>query len=98
MARTVSDDVRVIDLDKPQKMAELISNEKPSAVIWASDSASKKTAPQVAAILNLGLCADCTRLESDGDTLIMYRPAFSGNVIAKIKALFAKDKKEEDEK
>ena len=41
-------------------------------------------APQVAALLQTGLCADCTALETDGTNLYLYRPAFSGNVIAKI--------------
>ena len=40
----------------------------------------------VAARLNLGLCADCTLLETDGQELYMYRPALSGSVIAKIKS------------
>ena len=34
--------------------------------------------------MNLGLCADCTLLETDGENLFMYRPALSGSVIAKI--------------
>ena len=38
-------------------------------------------------MLNLGLCADCTLLETDGNELIMYRPALSGSIIAKIVSL-----------
>jgi electron transfer flavoprotein alpha subunit len=38
-------------------------------------------------MLSLGLCADCTVLETDGTELYMYRPALSGSVIAKIKSL-----------
>jgi electron transfer flavoprotein alpha subunit len=34
--------------------------------------------------MGLGLCADCTALEADGDNLVMYRPALSGSLIAKI--------------
>ena len=41
----------------------------------------------MSAMLNLGLCADCTRLETDGKELIMYRPALSGSIIAKIVSL-----------
>lgn len=84
MAETVSESVRVIEPDTPQNIAELIRKENPSVVLWASDSYSKATAPQVAAMLKTGLCADCTALETDGDNLYMYRPAFSGNIIAKI--------------
>ena len=38
-------------------------------------------------MLKTGLCADCTQLEADGDTLLMYRPARGGNIYAKIKCL-----------
>jgi electron transfer flavoprotein alpha subunit len=38
-------------------------------------------------MLQTGLCADCTALETDGKDLFMYRPAFSGNVIAKIRCV-----------
>ncbi len=84
MAKTVSEDITVIQPDEPEKIAALIEKENPRAVLWASDIYAKRTAPQVAAILKTGLCADCTALESDGESLFMYRPAFSGNVIAKI--------------
>ena len=92
MAETISDDITVIDKEHAELLGEgfiqafatEILNKKPSAVLWDSDAWSKKTAPQVAAILQTGLCADCTALETDGTSLYMYRPAFSGNVIAKI--------------
>lgn len=84
MAQTISDDITVIELDTPENMAKSINEGNPSAVLWASDILSKRIAPQVAAILKTGLCADCTALETDGENLFMYRPAFSGNVIAKI--------------
>ena len=61
-----------------------IKERQPSAILWDSDPWSKKIAPQVAALLQTGLCADCTALETDGENLYMYRPAFSGNIIAKI--------------
>lgn len=92
MAETISDDITVIDKEQAELLGESfmqafateILNKKPSAVLWDSDAWSKKTAPQIAAILQTGLCADCTALETDGTNLFMYRPAFSGNVIAKI--------------
>lgn len=85
MARTISDNITVIPPSDADAIARLAMEQKPSVIIWASDRWSKRTAPQVAAILQTGLCADCTLLETDGTTLFMYRPAFSGNVIAKIK-------------
>ena len=84
MAETVAENIRVIPLLSPEEITELIKEEQPGVVLWASDAYSKTTAPQVASMLRTGLCADCTALETDGDNLFMYRPAFSGNIIAKI--------------
>ena len=92
MAETVSDDIRVINKQVVETsdenfifdFVERIKKEQPSVVLWDSDAWSKKTAPKVAALLQTGLCADCTALETDGENLYMYRPAFSGNIIAKI--------------
>lgn len=64
--------------------AAYVQGKQPEVILWGSDSWSKAVAPQVAAILRTGLCADCTALETDGDKLFMYRPAFSGNIVAKI--------------
>lgn len=83
-AKTVGENITVIDPDTPEKTAKKIRTGHPDAVLWGSDIKSKALAPQVAALLNTGLCADCTALETDGETLYMYRPACSGNIIAKI--------------
>ena len=74
-------------LSTADEIAKLIEEKQPSAVLWGSDSKSKRLSSQVAAKLNLGLCADCTLLETDGEELLMYRPALSGSIIAKIKSL-----------
>ena len=92
MAETISSDICVIDREGAEDMgdrfaelfAALVRKEQPSVVLWDSDAWSKGEAPKVAALLRTGLCADCTALETDGDNLYMYRPAFSGNIIAKI--------------
>lgn len=84
-ANTVAESITVIQIDTPEKMTEAIRGGKPDAVLWGSDPLSKAVAPQVAALLKTGLCADCTALETDGETLYMYRPACSGNIIAKIR-------------
>lgn len=86
-AKSISEDITVIDKTDEETIAEIIKNEKPNAVLWASDFWSKKTSARVAARLNLGLCADCTSLQTDGVDLFMIRPALSGSVIAKIKSL-----------
>lgn len=86
-AETVSDDITVLEKTDAETIAETIKAQKPNAVLWASDAWSKETAAKVAAMLDLGLCADCTTLETDGEQLIMYRPALSGSIIAKIVSL-----------
>lgn len=86
-AQTVSDDITVLEKTDAETIAEIIKAQKPNAVLWASDAWSKETAAKVAAILDLGLCADCTTLETDWEQLIMYRPALSGSIIAKIVSL-----------
>lgn len=92
MAETISDDITVVDKAEAERQGdnfllhfvENVKKEQPSVVLWDSDTWSKKMAPRVAALLQTGLCADCTALETDGENLHMYRPAFSGNIIAKI--------------
>jgi len=85
-ARSVGNDITVIPLSDANTVAERIKALDPSAVLWGSDAASKRIAAQVAAMLSLGLCADCTRLEAESGELMMYRPALSGSTIAKIKS------------
>lgn len=87
MAKTVSESVTVWEIDSAEKIVGRIKAEAPEVILWGSDFVSKRISAQVAAMLGLGLCADCTRLETDGDELFMYRPAFSGNIIAKIKCV-----------
>lgn len=86
-AESVSDDITVLALTDAEDIACQITALAPSAVLWGSDTKSKRIAAQVAAKLDLGLCADCTRLECEGGELMMIRPALSGSVIAKIKSL-----------
>ncbi|MDR0337253.1 MAG: FAD-binding protein [Planctomycetaceae bacterium] len=76
----------VLSLEK--RSAEEIATEsqrkKPDVILWNADTWGRKTASQVATILETGLCADCIDLATDGNALIMYRPAYAGNKIAKI--------------
>lgn len=92
MAETISDDITVFDRleaesqgdDFATSFVKRICEREPAAVLWDSDAWSKRMAARIAAMLQTGLCADCTKLETDGEHLYMYRPAFSGNIIAKI--------------
>lgn len=86
-AEMVSDDITVLPLTDANDLAKKIIELKPNSVLWGSDSLSKKLSAQVGAMLGLGLCADCTLLETDGEKLMMYRPALSGSIIAKIESL-----------
>lgn len=87
LARTVSDDITVIGLESVDALVKMIEEKRPSAVLFGSDAVSKRTSAALAARLSLGLCADLTALECDNGELIMYRPALSGSIIAKIKSL-----------
>ncbi len=83
-AYAIAENVTVIYEADPVKIAELAIEKKPSVILWNADLWGRKNAPVVSAILQTGLCADCTHLETDGEKLYMYRPAKSGNIIAKI--------------
>ncbi len=86
-AKTVAEKVIEIPLTDAEDITQRILEIDPSAVLWGSDTRSKRLAAVVAAKMKLGLCADCTLLECEADELMMYRPALSGSVIAKIKSL-----------
>ncbi len=87
MAEAVSDDITELPLSDEDTLIEQIRALAPNAVLWGSDPRSKALAGRISARLGLGLCADCTSLEAEGDTLVMYRPALSGSVLAKIVSL-----------
>ena len=86
-AQSVSENIMALPFAPAEELARRIREEAPSAVLWGSDDLSKELAAKVSALLSLGLCADCTALEADGDTLVMYRPALAGSLIAKIISL-----------
>ncbi|MBR2340378.1 MAG: FAD-binding protein [Clostridia bacterium] len=85
-ARTVCDKITVIDMTDADDIALKIREKSPDAVLWGSDSRSKELSARVSAMLGLGLCADCTELSVENGRLIMYRPALSGSIIAKIES------------
>lgn len=84
MARRIAKNVRVIASTDVAEIATLAKEEKPDVILWDSGLWGRRYAPQVAAMLETGLCADCTALETDGRKLFMYRPAFAGSIMAKI--------------
>lgn len=86
-AEAIAESVRVFAEDNPRKIAELAEKENPEVILWNADLKGRRNAPITAALLKTGLCADCTKLETDGKKLYMYRPAKSGNVTAKIECV-----------
>ena len=86
-AKEISEEVILIEKSEPREIYEKATHENPDVILWNADFWGRKNAPIVAAMLNTGLCADCTMLETDGENLIMYRPAQGGNITAKIKCV-----------
>lgn len=86
-AKEISEKVILLDKLTPQAIYEKAIIDKPDVILWNADLWGRRNAPIVAAMLNTGLCADCTMLETDGESLIMYRPAQGGNITAKIKCV-----------
>lgn len=84
-AHEIAEEVIFVEKSDAKVIAQKALEQKPSVILWNADIWGRKTAPQVAAILKTGLCADCTMLEAENDNLIMYRPAQGGNITAKIK-------------
>ena len=65
--------------------ADFIEKVKPSAILVGATGIGRSLAPRVAARFRTGLTADCTSLEMrNGKELIQIRPAFGGNIMARI--------------
>ena len=83
-AYAIAENVEIIKEKNPYKIAELAKEMKPEVILWNADLEGRRNAPIVSALLKTGLCADCTKLETDGKRLYMYRPTKGGNIMAKI--------------
>lgn len=83
-ARAIAKHVVLLPKDTPQSIAGKAIEKKPEVILWNADFWGRRNAPIVQALLQTGLCADCTELETDGTRLYMIRPARGGNVTAKI--------------
>lgn len=80
---TIAHSVKVIEETDTKKIAQLVAEDE--VVLWKADLWGRNHAPVVQALLNTGLCADCTQLEIENGEFYMYRPARSGSITAKIK-------------
>ena len=83
-AQNLAESVTLIESTDPVEIANLAKQKRPEVILWPADLWGRKTAPQTAALLQTGLCADCTQLQTDGQKLFMYRPARGGSIMAKI--------------
>lgn len=67
-------------------LEDIFNNIKYNILLVGATPHGRSFAPRVAARLKTGMTADCTRLEVDAEgDLLQIRPAFGGNVMAKIK-------------
>lgn len=63
----------------------MISQYRPSVVLFGATHMGRDIAPRIAARLNTGLTADCTGLDVDNaGNLIQVRPTFGGDILATI--------------
>jgi electron transfer flavoprotein alpha subunit len=85
IAAGIAGEVRVIERDDPVLIAGRAKAEHPPVILWPADWWGRQAAPKAAVLLNTGLCADCTAMETDGETLFLFRPACGGNLIGKIR-------------
>lgn len=67
-------------------MTELAQKYRPSIILAGATVTGRSFIPRVAIHLHTGLTADCTALDIDPETgnLIQTRPAFGGNIMARI--------------
>ena len=83
-AEAIADNVIVLKNISLHEIVKKAMAEKPDVILWNADLWGRRNAPVAAALLETGLCADCTALETDGEKLFMYRPAKGGRITAKI--------------
>ena len=67
-------------------ISRAIEEYKPEIVLYGATHIGRDLAPRIAAKVNTGLTADCTKLEIDPEDkkLMQTRPAFGGNLMATI--------------
>ena len=69
-----------------ENLVSLVREEKPGIFLIGATRIGRALGPRVAAALQTGLTADCVELNVDEKgSLIQIRPAFSGNIMAKIR-------------
>lgn len=84
LAKSLSDKILQTAEKSPQVIADFIREKDIKHVLFEATIENRKIAPQVSALLNSGLAADCIGVETDGENLYCYRPANADDVVAKI--------------
>ena len=68
-----------------ENLVHLLEKVRPKIFLVGATRVGRTLAPRIAAALRTGLTADCTDLDLDKNgNLIQVRPAFSGNIMARI--------------
>ena len=65
-------------------LCDFVERFRPSSFLIGATGVGRSLAPRVAAAFRTGLTADCTGLEMEDGLLIQTRPAFGGNIMARI--------------
>lgn len=87
------DNIMLKDLNEeiyPELTTQIIKEYKPEILLIGATAFGRSIAPRIASQLNTGLTADCTKLEIDSKTGLLFqtRPAFGGNLMATIACPF----------
>ncbi len=67
-----------------QILANILKEYKPNIFLLGATPDGRSLGPRVAAKLNTGLTADCTKLSIKDGLLVQTRPAYGGNLMAEI--------------
>src|SRR5438034_816462 len=65
-------------------VAAAVKATSPKLVLFGASSIGKDLAPRVAALLGVGLAADCTALDASGGRLVARRPIMAGKAFEKV--------------
>ena len=72
------------DIPYAKALFTIADKYKPNIILAGATTMGRSFIPRVAALLKTGLTADCTELSFKSENLIQTRPAFGGNIMARI--------------
>jgi len=84
-ANNIAEKVTLVTVALIEEFCNNVRERQPEVILFPADWESRTVAPQLAAALRTGLCADCTALLVEDGELHMVRPAQGGNLLAKIR-------------